>query len=125
MRSARIHGDPSNTEKRKAMREVQRARRRLVEKGFLLTEVEFCRRSGISRAQLAKRLKQRTIFATKIGRDYLYPALFIRRDRVGSRLARVTREMSAMNDAWAILFELAYEFESLGNRLWCRRCDAP
>lgn len=81
-----------------------------------MTAAEFCRRSGLSRAQLAKRLKQRTIFATKIGRDHLYPALFIPRDRLGSRLARVTRAMSAMKDAWAMFFELAYAFESLGSR---------
>jgi len=116
MRSARIHGDLLNTDERDAMREVRRARLRIVEKGFLLTAEEFCRRSGISRARLSRRLKQRTIFATKIGRDYFYPALFIRRDRLGSRLARVTRAMSAMNDAWAMFFELAYPFESLGNR---------
>lgn len=116
MRSARIHGDLSNTDEREAVREVRRARRRLIQERYLLTAAEFCRRSGISRAQLARRLKQRTIFATKIGRDYFYPALFARRDRLGSRLARVTRAMSAMSDAWAMFFELAYTFESLGTR---------
>ena len=83
------------------MREVRRARRRLIQKRYLLTAAEFCRRSGISRAQLARRLKQRTIFATKIGRDCFYPTLFIRKDRLGARLARVARLMNAMDDMWA------------------------
>ena len=55
------------------------------------------------------------MFAIDMSRNRFYPALFLRNDRLGSRLARVVRAMRAMDDAWGYYFELGYEFESLGN----------
>lgn len=57
-----------------------------------------------------------TIFAVNVGRLSYYPAILARTDRNRSRLARVVRSMKAMDDSWGTYFELAYEFESLGNK---------
>ncbi|AQH01376.1 hypothetical protein A9R05_21320 [Burkholderia sp. KK1] len=107
--------DLSETPELEAMRLVRRARRRLVRKKKLLTATEFCLRGGISKTELRRRLKHETVFGIDIGRERRYPAIFLRADRLGSRLARVVRAMSGL-DAWRKYFELTYRFESLGNR---------
>lgn len=116
MRLAPIYGDLLDTDEPDSMRNVRRARRLLVRNGCLLTAAQFSRRSGISRAQLETRLNKRSMFVIVSGRDTLYPALFICQTRPASRLLRLARIMSAMNDPWAAYFELTYTFESLGNR---------
>jgi len=98
------------------MRVIRRTRRRLVRKRQLLTATELCRRAGISRTGLRRRVQHGTMFAIAIGRNRYYPALFARNDRLGTRLARVSQAMSSMADPWCAYFELVYQFESLGSR---------
>jgi hypothetical protein len=56
------------------------------------------------------------MFAIDIGRDRLYPVFFVRTDRLGPRLARLTRAMRRMEDPCGKHLELTLQFESLGGR---------
>ncbi|MDR5794209.1 helix-turn-helix domain-containing protein [Caballeronia sp. LZ008] len=98
------------------MRVIRRTRRRLVRKRQVLTVADLCRRAGISRTTLRRRVKHGTMFAIVIGRARYYPAFFARNDRLGTRLARVCGAMKPTDDAWGAYFELVYRFESLGSR---------
>lgn len=106
----------SETDDPDAMRSVRRARRRLVRSKLFLTADQFCRHAAISQGELRTRLMHGSMFAIRVGRERLYPAFFVRNDRLGLRLARVCRAMSRMNDAWGAYLELTYRFESLDNR---------
>lgn len=98
------------------MRSVRRARRLLVRREHLLTASEFCRRARFSPFELARRQRNGTVFAGKLGRGHFFPALLISTDRTAPRLARVIRAMRGMDDPWGKYFELRYAFESLGGK---------
>jgi hypothetical protein len=108
--------DLADTADPDAMRLVRRARRRLVHKQQLLTMPQLCRRMGISRTRLRMLEMRGYLFRVVHARTSYYPRFFVCRDRVQSRVARLSRAMGPMEDGWGKHFELNYRFESLGNR---------
>lgn len=98
------------------MRIVRRARRRLVRTEHLLAASAVEKRAGLSPGELRRRVRDGTVFRVRIGRNDFYPALYLRPNRPASRLARISRAMRSMDNAWGMYFELTHRFESLGNR---------
>jgi hypothetical protein len=94
----------------------RRARRRLVQQKRLITRDTFRCRAQLSERELGRQVRDGTVVKVRIGRLDFYPVLFLRRDRLASRLARVTRAMSPQDDPWAAFFELVYRFESLNGK---------